>query len=368
MAKLFATLGARYKDRQGGYTRVLKAGFRYGDAAPMAIIELVDRDPAAKGAGDKARVAAEEAAAERPEPGHSAATTPGRSGGDARCRTRPRTPAMGAIRRWRSAWPSASGRRMLTPSPSPAASTTGRRTASPLAAEDGGCWYGDVAEREGRRRVPLPDPRRRHGAVAHRSLRTAVTNSVGNGIVIDPARHRLADGFEAPPWHRLVIYEMHIGTFSQRRGDEPGTFEDAIGRLGHLDAPRRQRGADHAGGGVRRRRLLGLQPGAHLRRREHLRRPGGPCGLRRRRARRRHRRDPRRRLQSFRPVRPRPLAASTAGPRTTRAASTSTTTGAPRRPGATPAPTTAGPRCASSSATTRSTGSRSTGSTACAST
>ena len=44
-------------------TRVLKAGFRYGDMAPMAIIELVDRDPAAKGAGDKARVAAEEAAA-----------------------------------------------------------------------------------------------------------------------------------------------------------------------------------------------------------------------------------------------------------------------------------------------------------------
>ena len=66
MKKLFDTLGARYKDRQGGYTRVLKAGFRYGDAAPMAIIELVDRDPAAKGAGDKARVAAEEAAP-RPE-------------------------------------------------------------------------------------------------------------------------------------------------------------------------------------------------------------------------------------------------------------------------------------------------------------
>jgi large subunit ribosomal protein L17 len=60
--KLFDTLGARYKDRQGGYTRVLKAGFRYGDAAPMAIIELVDRDPAAKGAGDKARAAEEEAA------------------------------------------------------------------------------------------------------------------------------------------------------------------------------------------------------------------------------------------------------------------------------------------------------------------
>jgi large subunit ribosomal protein L17 len=62
IAKLFDVLGARYKDRQGGYTRVLKAGFRYGDMAPMAIIELVDRDPDAKGRADKERVAAEEAA------------------------------------------------------------------------------------------------------------------------------------------------------------------------------------------------------------------------------------------------------------------------------------------------------------------
>ena len=47
--KLFDTLADRYKDRQGGYTRVLKAGFRYGDNAPMAVIELVDRDVNAKG-------------------------------------------------------------------------------------------------------------------------------------------------------------------------------------------------------------------------------------------------------------------------------------------------------------------------------
>jgi large subunit ribosomal protein L17 len=59
--KLFETLGPRYKERQGGYTRVLKAGFRYGDMAPMAIIEFVDRDPEAKGAGDRARLAADEA-------------------------------------------------------------------------------------------------------------------------------------------------------------------------------------------------------------------------------------------------------------------------------------------------------------------
>ena len=64
VSKLFSTLAERYKDRNGGYTRVLKAGFRYGDCAPMAIIELVDRDVNAKGAKDLARVAEEKAAAE----------------------------------------------------------------------------------------------------------------------------------------------------------------------------------------------------------------------------------------------------------------------------------------------------------------
>jgi len=47
--KLFTIIAERYKTRQGGYCRVLKAGFRYGDMAPMAVIELMDRDPAAKG-------------------------------------------------------------------------------------------------------------------------------------------------------------------------------------------------------------------------------------------------------------------------------------------------------------------------------
>ncbi len=59
VSKLFDTLAGRYKDRAGGYTRVLKAGFRHGDAAPVAVIELVDRDESAKGAEDKARHEAE---------------------------------------------------------------------------------------------------------------------------------------------------------------------------------------------------------------------------------------------------------------------------------------------------------------------
>ena len=52
VSKLFENLANRYSDRKGGYTRVLKAGFRYGDSAPMAVIELVDRDENAKGAGE----------------------------------------------------------------------------------------------------------------------------------------------------------------------------------------------------------------------------------------------------------------------------------------------------------------------------
>ena len=61
--KLFSELAERYRERPGGYTRVLRAGFRYGDSAAMAIIELVDRDPEAKGK-DSGPTAAQRAEAE----------------------------------------------------------------------------------------------------------------------------------------------------------------------------------------------------------------------------------------------------------------------------------------------------------------
>ena len=66
--KLFDVIGPRYKDRNGGYTRVLKAGFRYGDSAPVAVIEFVDRDVEAKGldSGSVQERAAAEAEAAAP--------------------------------------------------------------------------------------------------------------------------------------------------------------------------------------------------------------------------------------------------------------------------------------------------------------
>ena len=64
--KLFEVIGPRYKARDGGYTRVVKAGFRYGDSAPVAVIEFVDRDVDAKGSEDRARHEAARAAAPAP--------------------------------------------------------------------------------------------------------------------------------------------------------------------------------------------------------------------------------------------------------------------------------------------------------------
>ena len=72
--KLFAALAERYKERKGGYTRVLKAGFRYGDNAPMAIIELVDRDESARGQDSGPVEVKEEAEGETAAPAKKKAT------------------------------------------------------------------------------------------------------------------------------------------------------------------------------------------------------------------------------------------------------------------------------------------------------
>ena len=64
VSKLFDAIATRYATRNGGYLRIMKAGYRHGDNAPLAVIEFVERDVNAKGAADKARVAAEAEAAE----------------------------------------------------------------------------------------------------------------------------------------------------------------------------------------------------------------------------------------------------------------------------------------------------------------
>ncbi len=62
VSKLFTVIGPRYAERPGGYLRIMKAGFRYGDDAPMAVVEFVDRDVDAKGKADKERLEASQMA------------------------------------------------------------------------------------------------------------------------------------------------------------------------------------------------------------------------------------------------------------------------------------------------------------------
>jgi 1,4-alpha-glucan branching enzyme len=106
--------------------------------------------------------------------------------------------------------------------------------AAPLQQGDGGIWQAHI-ERvrpgdeyrylivNGDQRLSRIDPRAR-----------MVTNSVGNGVVVDPAHDWHGDAFAMPPWNELVIYELHIGTFHRPDPDQPGTFADAIEKLGHL--------------------------------------------------------------------------------------------------------------------------------------
>jgi 1,4-alpha-glucan branching enzyme len=226
--------------------------------------------------------------------------------------------------------------------------------ATPMAPEQGGTCYADVADAK-----PGDEYRfliRNGDAVLSRidPYACAVTTSVGNAIVVDP-RHDGDDGFEPPPWNELVIYEMHIDTFSRPDEDTGGTFEGAIERLGHLrrlgvNAVQIMPAMEFAGDVS-----WGYNP-AHIFAVEST--YGGPEGLR-----------------AFIEAAHRSGIAvildvvyNHFGPsdldlwqfdgwsETTRAASTSTTTGGARRPGATPGPTTGGPRSGSSSRTTRSTG------------
>ncbi len=106
--------------------------------------------------------------------------------------------------------------------------------AAPMARADDGTWHAEVAGagpgdeyryllQTAAGELSRIDPRAR-----------AVTNSVGNGIITDPAHDWHGDAFTLPPWNELVIYELHIGTFNRTEEDTPGTFTEAIQKLDHL--------------------------------------------------------------------------------------------------------------------------------------
>lgn len=106
--------------------------------------------------------------------------------------------------------------------------------AHPMVREENGYWYTDVPEasvgdeyryriRNGDLELSRIDPYARE-----------VTSSVGNGMVHDPHFDWAGDDFQMPPGHELVIYELHIGTFFDKPGDQPGGFEQATEKFAHL--------------------------------------------------------------------------------------------------------------------------------------
>lgn len=106
--------------------------------------------------------------------------------------------------------------------------------AHPMTSEGNGNWYADVSGARvgqeyryqiinGEQTLSRVDPHARQ-----------VTNSIGNGVIHDPHYDWEGDSFQLPSWNELVIYELHIGTFNDLPGGKPGTFHDAIKKLGHL--------------------------------------------------------------------------------------------------------------------------------------
>jgi 1,4-alpha-glucan branching enzyme len=106
--------------------------------------------------------------------------------------------------------------------------------ADPMEPEGNGYWYADVpAARVGQEyRYRIVNGEQTFSRVD--PYVRQVTNSVGNGVIHDPDFDWEGDSFQLPPWNELVIYELHIGTFNDRPGGKPGTFQDAIARLSHL--------------------------------------------------------------------------------------------------------------------------------------
>ena len=109
--------------------------------------------------------------------------------------------------------------------------------ASPMTAEDGGYWYADIdgAKPGDEYKFRITGP---HGEFTRIDpYAREVTNSVGNGVVPDPDYDWAGDQFEMPDWNKLVVYELHIGTFNRENVEgEVGTFEAAMARFDHLKA------------------------------------------------------------------------------------------------------------------------------------